>query len=102
MEKPRILKEKSDTELKVKEIDAFSEALTELFFIENPRLKISATESAQALKEFVNLHKADDVWVHYPWRDLLVRCLKEDLYFKLRTSRNQDIITEMTVVFEVR
>ena len=75
-------------------IDAFESALTELFFIRNPRLKKGMPEAAESLADFLSSHGIRPVWVHYPWRNVAVRTVPEELYFELRTARNRNLITK--------
>src|SRR3972149_11320967 len=94
IEKPRIINSKEDIPATKKIIDAFTSGVGELFFVENPRLKKNMPEALGALGEFLKNHGISDVWIYYPWLDTAVRCLPEDLYFKLRTARNRNIITD--------
>lgn len=34
------------------------------------------------------------LWIYYPWNKVLVHTVSEDLYLKLRTSRNKNLITQ--------
>lgn len=75
-------------------IDAFSRSLEELFFIEHPSLKKAMPEAKEPLEKFIKDFKEGGVWIYYPWRNTLVHTLSEELYFKLRTARNRNIISE--------
>ncbi|MEK7066766.1 MAG: ThiF family adenylyltransferase [Patescibacteria group bacterium] len=94
MEKPRIFNTKEDIPQTAKIIDAFSSGVEELFFANNPRFKKSMPEAKEPLDDFLKNHGIKDIWIYYPARDIAVRCLPEDLYFKLRTARNRNIITQ--------
>lgn len=91
---PKIFKKFEDIPLGVKEVDAYSSALRELFFIDNPSLKKGMPETPDKLKAFLEQIKIDPVWVYYQERGVAVKTVPEDIYFKLRTSRNKDIISE--------
>ncbi|MEK7116606.1 MAG: ThiF family adenylyltransferase [Patescibacteria group bacterium] len=79
--KPIFLKENQIGALRKKypniiEVDAFSRQIKELFLIKKIK------------------HKEDDfVYVFYPWNYHLVKTIKAQDYFKLKTNRNQDLIT---------
>ncbi|MEK7212140.1 MAG: ThiF family adenylyltransferase, partial [Patescibacteria group bacterium] len=76
-----------------KRVDALDDALTELFFIDNPIFKRGMPGVEDKIKEYVNSKNEEGIWIYFPWRDLAIRTLSEDLYFLLRTSRNRNIIT---------
>lgn len=77
-------------------VDAFTRQLKELFLIENTEFigqdkkEIYKTEK---FKKFNESKKNDFNYFYYPWNNHLVKCVKEKDYFKLKTNRNQDLIT---------
>lgn len=77
-------------------VDAFSRQLRELFVIDNhqyigeDKAKVFATDD---FKKYCEQKKDDFVWVQYPWNGQTVKCIKADDYFRLKTNRNQDLIT---------
>ena len=77
-------------------VDAFSRQLRELFIIDNhqyigeDKTKVFATPEFAA---YCEQKKDDFVWVHYPWNNQTVKCIQADDYFRLKTNRNQDLIT---------
>lgn len=77
-------------------VDAFTRQLKELFLIENmefigqDKKEIYKTEK---FKKFNESRKNDFIYFYYPWNNHLVKCIKEKDYFKLKTNRNQDLIT---------
>ena len=77
LEKPKIFKNKENLPKDIKLKDALPGALEE------------------AKKNFfeVSPKETEGVWVYYPWKKMAIRIPSEDLYFKLRTSRNRNIIT---------
>ena len=76
------------------EIDLYKEQLEELFEIDNPE-KIHQSDIHDSVKGFVDKHASEEHgdWVYYPWSGLLIHTVTEDDYFRLRTNRNQNIIT---------
>ncbi|OGF64441.1 hypothetical protein A2661_02775 [Candidatus Giovannonibacteria bacterium RIFCSPHIGHO2_01_FULL_45_24] len=94
LEKPKVFNSQEETPAGAKEIDAFSGALEELFFVERPNLKKSMPEAKAPLEDFLKNHGIKGVWIYYPWKNAVVHTLPEELYFKLRTARNRNIITE--------
>lgn len=99
--KPLILRDKKKVEelvldKKVTSIDAFSRQLKELFFIENHKYIGTNKEEAyktEDFKNFVNSRKDSFVHVYYPWNLHLVKTVDDKDYFRLKTNRNQDLIT---------
>lgn len=82
------------------EVDIFEDCLNELFEIEHPWLKPSngaflPTKAAYLEKwKKKGLFKNQGVWVYYPWSKLLMHFPDEQMYVRLRTSRNRNLITE--------
>src|SRR3989344_5727771 len=84
----------------LREVDIFEDCLNELFEIEHPWLKPSngafiPTKEAY-LKEWKKkgAFKNQGVWIYYPWSKLLMHFPDEEIYVRLRTSRNRNLITE--------
>ncbi|MFA5777984.1 MAG: ThiF family adenylyltransferase [Candidatus Paceibacterota bacterium] len=77
-------------------IDAFSHQLKELFVIENPiyagERKIEGFQT-EKFKEFCDQHKNNFTHVYYSWNHSIVKTVKKEAYLKLKTNRNQDLIT---------
>jgi hypothetical protein len=94
MKKPKFYRSKSALPKGTKTIDALQSALGELFFIENPQASKSDPKTKSLLKAFLSRTKAEGSWVYYPWLKTAVRVPPEDTYFRLRTARNRDLITE--------
>lgn len=74
------------------EIDAFSSALEELFFIEHPQHKKPQPGVLELLAEYLSVSTVAPVFIYYPWKSVIVKTVPEDLYFTLRTARNRFII----------
>jgi molybdopterin/thiamine biosynthesis adenylyltransferase len=78
------------------EVDAFSRQIRELFFIENHQyigLDKEEVYKTKDFKNYVDKKKNSFLYVFYPWNCHLVKTVKADDYFKLKTNRNQDLIT---------
>lgn len=98
IQKPAFVTEQELASLKIEnpslvEIDAFSGALEELFFIEHPQYKKPQPGVADMLKEYLDSSKVVPVFIHYPWKSVVVKTVPEDLYLTLRTARNRFIIS---------
>ncbi|MEA3399113.1 MAG: ThiF family adenylyltransferase [Patescibacteria group bacterium] len=91
MEKPIIVKTKEeilDINKNIKLIDTFDEQVKELRLVKDPSL-LSHNYFNEENKEYF-----PSVWVYYPWENTAVKILEEDDYFKLRSSRNHNLITK--------
>ena len=76
-------------------VDNFKSALGEIFFMEHPALKQRTPEVMRELEAFAErFSDARDCWVYYPWRNLVIHTVAEPLYFRLRTFRNREVMTE--------
>lgn len=99
IEKPIFLSEDEVVSFKkdrtiIREIDAFSSAIEELFFIKNPQYKKNQPGVPEILKKYILENTIKPVFIYYPWNNLLVKTVPEDIYFTLRTSRNRFIISD--------
>ena len=77
-------------------VDAFSRQLIELFKIENIPARAQSDDEIAASSEFQPFAKQFNdkaVYVRYPWNGHVVRCVSEEHFIKLKTNRNQDLIT---------
>jgi len=77
-------------------VDAFSRQLRELFVIDNHQYIGEDKAKVFTTPEFAvycEQKKDDFVLVHYPWNGQTAKCIKADDYFRLKTNRNQDLIT---------
>jgi len=94
IERPIVFSEESSLPEGTTKRDILSNALEELFFIEHPSLGKSDPSSKEAAARFVAQRSPDGLWMYYPWARIAIRMPPEDLYFRLRTARNRDLITE--------
>ena len=92
--KPVIFKSREEAPADAIVVDAFSSALEELFFVQNPNLKKVMPEAQDPLQIFLKNNTEQGVWIYYPWRNTVVHSLPEDIYFRLRTARNRNIIRD--------
>jgi len=80
----------------VKVVDAFSRQLKELFFIDNTQFIDQQKDEVYETKDFaeyIQKKEKEFVYVYYPWNGHLVKCINADDYYRLKTNRNQDLIT---------
>lgn len=99
--KPLIFKDEKEAtdftlDKKVVFIDAFSRQIKELFFIDNNKYIGTDKEKAYESEDFKNYlesKKNSFVYVFYPWNNHLIKCINGEDYFRLKTNRNQDLIT---------
>lgn len=94
MNNPIIYINKNNLPKNIKIIEAFDRSLEEFFFIEHPQFKKEQPESKKYLEEFKKSNKIKGVWIYFPWDKKAVHTVPEEIYFKLRTARNRNIITE--------
>lgn len=79
--------------------DDYEEQLRELFAINNPTLVYAPDfgERFIVYRNALNTERPEwqqGKWVYYPWRSILVHVLSEPDFFKVRTARNKNLITE--------
>jgi len=91
---PTIYKSKPKLNSKTRVVEAYKSALEELFFLSNPKFKKNSPQSKALLKKFIQTSKTKDVWIYYKDQNTVVHTINELAYFKLRTARNKNIITE--------
>ena len=90
---PKFFEKESDLPEGAKKINALQGCLEELFFVGNPKWKKGTPEALEPLSEFIKSNSDPGLWVYYPWSHVAVHMVREDLYFKLRTARNHNLIT---------
>lgn len=82
IQKPVIFNTAKEVPAGARNIDTLRSASGELFRVENPSLQKGARKPLAG------------VWVYYPWLHTAIRIPPEEVYFRLRTARNRDLITE--------
>lgn len=77
-------------------VDAFSRQIKELFFIDNPQYVGENKETVYTgdiFKKYAVKKQNTYTYVYYPWNGQLVKTIRAKDYFRLKTNRNQDLIT---------
>jgi len=77
-------------------VDAFARQLKELFVIENPIYAGDKKEEGfqtTKFKEFCDKNTNNYIYIHYPWNNSIIKTVQKDNYLKLKTNRNQELIT---------
>lgn len=77
-------------------VDAFERQIKELFFIENRQfIGVNKNEAHKtpAFKNFVSKKEKNYKYIYYPWNHNLVKCVCEEDFLRLKTNRNQNLIT---------
>ena len=77
-------------------VDAFPRQIRELFFIDNTTFigtDKAAVFASQDFSAYVQSKEDEHVHVYYPWNYHLVKTVTARDYFRLKTNRNQDLIT---------
>jgi hypothetical protein len=77
-------------------VDAFSHQLKELFIIEYPIYSGDRKKEGYATPEFTafcDAQKTNFVHVYYPWNQSVVKTMPKTEYLRMKTNRNQDLIT---------
>jgi len=77
-------------------VDAFERQIKELFFIDNKEFigtNKKETYKSDAFANFIGKKEKSYKYIYYPWNHYLVKCVVEEDFLKLKTNRNQDLIT---------
>ncbi len=80
-------------------IDHYLRMLQEFFDVTHPQLKHNPLEKEKLFNKFLAKHTTNHdlercgVWVYYPWTNKIVHCLDKDRYQRVRTSRNQNLVS---------
>src|SRR3989344_3528523 len=74
--------------------DCMREALLELYYIDNPTVAKSDAGAAERAEVYARSATVGAIWIYFPWRNTALRIPDENTYYRLRTSRNRDIISE--------
>ncbi|MEK7612511.1 MAG: ThiF family adenylyltransferase [Patescibacteria group bacterium] len=80
-------------------VDDYESQLEELFQVQNPQLVYSSDFKGEFRKYLRGLISQKPIWqygkwVFFSWNATLVHILPEDEYFKVRTTRNRNLINE--------
>ena len=90
---PKFYKDKKSTPSGAEVIDIYDSARRELFLIEYPNFKTDSKGKEDEIKKYLSNRKVKDVWIYFPWRNILLRTVEENIFLKLRTARNRNVIT---------
>ena len=93
-QKPKIYASASSLPRGVIRMDVLQSALRELFFIENPQLDKNDPKSRRSLKNYLAQPGIKGVWIYYPWLNTAIFGPPEHVYYRLRTARNRDLISD--------
>jgi len=77
-------------------VDAFSRQIKELFFIDNPAYVGENKEAIyedEVFKKYAAKKKNAYTNIYYSWNGHMVKTVRRNDYFRLKTNRNQDLIT---------
>ena len=77
-------------------VDAFSRQIKELFFIDNLSYvgkEKKAVYADEVFKRYEAKKQNAYTYVYYPWNGHIVKTVRDKDYFRLKTNRNQDLIT---------
>lgn len=94
LEKPMIFFSDRDLPKNISINNYFDEAIKELFFIDNPTVEKETPGVNEKLNIYIKNVEIKPVWIYYPWKNIIIKSVPEDIYFKLRTARNKNIISE--------
>lgn len=75
-------------------VDEYNGQLRELYYLRNPKVKEGSPEGLRGEAILIEKYKTAGVWAYYPWTDILVHCLPENLHQEVRTARNQHLVTQ--------
>jgi len=73
--------------------DIYQDQLRELFEITHPQL-INSSAFKKLQDKFLEEGKNVGNWIYFPWSGQLIRMVGEEDYYKLRTNRNRNLITD--------
>ncbi len=77
-------------------VDAFDRQLKELFFIDNHSFIGQDKEEVYKtddFKKYTDDKKDDFIHVYFPWNHHLIKTVKADNYYRLKTNRNDGLIS---------
>jgi hypothetical protein len=92
--KPEIYEEKPRSIKSERILDLYTVQLEELFEVLYPSKSKDSKARRQFIKDCISKGQHKGVWVYFPWSQILVRTLSEEDYYKLRTNRNRNLISE--------
>lgn len=96
MKKPEIHTDSTTFPKGTRIVDAYLSQLEELFYLDNPSVNSVMPDTREKVQEYVRVQSAiiSRIWIYFPWRNTAVVSVPEDLYFRLRTARNLNVISK--------
>lgn len=94
MNAPKFYKRRNALPLDTKIVDTLQSAYSELFYIEHPQISRANPQATVLLKKYLEKIKMSGVWVYYPKVKTALHIPTENIYFRLRTARNKNLIPE--------
>ncbi len=77
-------------------VDAFEKQLKELFLLDNLKYlgkDETLIHGSRDFKKYLHFKGKNYNYIYFPWNKTIVKCVEEKDYFRLKTNRNQDLIT---------
>lgn len=93
LEKPSIFKSESELPAGARRTSFRNEALQELFYVEHPELHKKTPGIEDRISDYGAKSSISFVWAWYPDINVAIEIPEENVYFKLRTARNRNLIT---------
>ncbi len=91
---PQFFDSESDVPSDAIRVDALGSAIRELFYIDNPSIAKGSPEASEAIDAYIQSRTTGRTWVYLPWSKTAILLPDENTYFRLRTARNKDLISE--------
>lgn len=91
LNKPNFFQSKAELPSDVGVIEAYERSVEEYYYIINPTIKKGSIKCKKKIIEELNI---EDIWIYYPWQKKAIHTVNESVYYKLRTARNRNVITE--------
>jgi molybdopterin/thiamine biosynthesis adenylyltransferase len=97
---PEFLSQQQVEEIKKRKethyVDAHQHQIKELFIIDHPQYSGDKKQegfASELFAEYLQKQQANFVHVYFPWNYTVVKTMPEEEYFRMKTNRNQDLIT---------
>jgi tRNA threonylcarbamoyladenosine dehydratase len=82
-----------DVPATAKQVDAALSGYRELFFLNHPELSKNDPANTASALTFARERETNSIWVFYPWLGSAIRLPDEESFFRIRTGRNEVLIT---------
>jgi len=94
MSSPQFFTDESRVPASALRVDSFTSSIAELFFIDNPTIAKGSAESSAQVESYVSSTAVKKLWIYLPWCNTAILLPEENVYFRLRTARNKNLISE--------